>query len=852
MGNPNSFYRFDQGWNAGFYPDNQIVSDLLNEVYSAVNAALPSIAIIGTTTYGQLKTQVTNIVNQYNESPYYGNFKVEGNLIFTSPDFIWDISVKDDSLYKLDVSQIFYISGTAANGTQILLTSSIGSFTPGAYSGSFDTTLIPEELKVQEALECVNLNGSAIFPITYQYNSTIQIATSGLARGANWKLDDGVVNRFPADTLPRQNRRQFELPALTGDDQYIISIMDRIVQASLNDPDYITSIYATYDNYIILPDGWGSSVEYPSYITYERVQFNYSNSIDRVFALVGRRDGSSWLWQRFVTNIITPSIYNFINNYSEVTPLPYEPNQAGRWLYGDSFYDFEFVEFSSGCYVSNEFYPMPAKPGDQWQFNIADANLTGLDQVNVGLFTEDGTFVQKIGTATKPADISCTDLNYLCSHTFTYTLAAEDVEAYLMSISDTAFLAVDFYITYLKYYIVNSSNEEISSGLTQLSWASDSALTVEQVISQSLLSGVIFTENEGSYTIEWTVDNLPCNDTYTFKSNAGYPLTETLIFTGDEYECVCPVSTVVPTQHQASVTIPSKNGCFRLGAYNDPPVTCAFTFEFTLEGIDLSGYIAAVQAISGGLAPWLMFQILATDNYSYQPTNTETPESIAAWCNANIPGMTVVTTESSMTFTWVRTGLNCGETYIMSNCSSTSGAAGSCSGYFWSSDPLSCDCETSYYLYSLSNIINIDASDCFSTILEFWADTSSISEGFEYFDNWKQRIRIGLNGGGEKPIIEENLYRQSNGVHRRPQNKQDLSLDLHTDFFDLDTQLAMTDATRHPYLVWEGKSIFVKGDIEVATIQDFTTQSSFETLSQMKFQALKQGFQPRNSSCLTC
>jgi hypothetical protein len=75
---------------------------------------------------------------------------------------------------------------------------------------------------------------------------------------------------------------------------------------------------------------------------------------------------------------------------------------------------------------------------------------------------------------------------------------------------------------------------------------------------------------------------------------------------------------------------------------------------------------------------------------------------------------------------------------------------------------------------------------------------------------------------------------------------------LHTDFFDLDTQLAMTDATRHPYLIWEGKSIFVKGDVEVATIQDFTTQSSFETLSQMKFQALIQGFQPRNSSCLTC
>jgi len=137
-------------------------------------------------------------------------------------------------------------------------------------------------------------------------------------------------------------------------------------------------------------------------------------------------------------------------------------------------------------------------------------------------------------------------------------------------------------------------------------------------------------------------------------------------------------------------------------------------------------------------------------------------------------------------------------------------------------------------------------------MLEFWSDSNSIAQGFEYFDGWKQRVRLGINGGGEKPIIEENLYRQSNGVHKRPQNKQDLSLDLHTDFLDLPTQLALVDATRHPYLVWNQKNIFVNGDIEVATIQDFSTQSSFETLAQVKFSALLQGFQPSNSSCLTC
>jgi hypothetical protein len=155
-------------------------------------------------------------------------------------------------------------------------------------------------------------------------------------------------------------------------------------------------------------------------------------------------------------------------------------------------------------------------------------------------------------------------------------------------------------------------------------------------------------------------------------------------------------------------------------------------------------------------------------------------------------------------------------------------------------------------IYSLSQPISIQNWDCFSTIIEFWGQSDSIAEGFEYIDNWRQRIRIGLNGGGEKPQIEENIYRQSNGIFRRPQNKQDLTLDLHTDFLDVPTQLAIVGATRHKYLIWNGKNVFVTGDIEIATTQDFTSQSSFENLSQMKFSVLVQGFQPKNSSCIGC
>ena len=72
------------------------------------------------------------------------------------------------------------------------------------------------------------------------------------------------------------------------------------------------------------------------------------------------------------------------------------------------------------------------------------------------------------------------------------------------------------------------------------------------------------------------------------------------------------------------------------------------------------------------------------------------------------------------------------------------------------------------------------------------------------------------------------------------------------DFLDLETQSALVDATRHPNFVFAGQNLFVNGDIEVATIQDFTTQSSFEDLAQVKFSALVQGYQPKNSTCVNC
>lgn len=865
MGNPNPFYRFKQAWNAGFYPDNQIVSDLLNEIRGNLASNLPSLVTIGTTTVSQVKQLVKNIVNPYNSYPYYGNFEVTLDFNPEPPLFYYEIIIKDNSLYQIDSSQFIFVFGLYNTSTNVINTLVVDSFTPGAYSGSFAEPLINEEIRVSEALEVVNINGSAIFPITYSFDPISNVATSGLARGDNWFIDgNGNPDRQPVPNLPYENRRIFELPQLTGGDTFIISVMERIIQASLNDSDYTTSILAEYNKYT-MPEGWTRTIARPVFTTYDRVQATFTDSNHRRFTLVGRLDGQ-WLWQRFVSDDTTSSAYNFLSVYPENVALPFEPNQAGRWLYNDNTYDFEFVEFISGCYVSPEFYAMPAKPGDQLQFSIVDGNFTGIDSAKLGLFSQDGEFIQQIGEASR---------NCCMSIVLPYISVAvsepgfEDWESFV-DIQLTSDLQFFFSNAEQNYTGINAANDITSQLGTSIALLP--AGTVNTYDKQDFIDAVSALdwpaglEVNGELVIIDNQERVQLN--FCNYQNADYPTIQarTIVDEATYYSAYIQKLCCFPTQMQANVTIPAvQTGCYRMGLYNSGSTgnttTCELTFTWLLDG----GVNAYFDSISENYSlEYFTLALFDGVNYSQihqiqipsivPPSAGLSPTDAETFSNT-IPGMNCVYDPDADTMTWTWTvTVDCGINYNFRNV--VMDVDGNVLDGLFSTESQSCVCEpteeNAYALYSLSNIIRIDASDCFSTILEFWSDNNSISQGIEYQDNWKQKVRIGLNGGGEKPVIEESLYRQSNGVHRRPQNKQDLSLDLHTDFLDLDTQLALVDATRHPYLIWEGKSIFVTGDIEVATTQDFTTQSSFETLSQVKFQALIQGFQPKNSTCLNC
>ena len=710
MHKPNAFYRFETSWNAGFYPDNQIVSNILNDVYTGLITYLPTVAIVGVTNLENLRITLKAFVETYNAKPYFGEVVFQINYLTTTD---WVVIIYNESLLATDNTQAVIINGTNDTGGIIDSSPVLAPFAVGSYSGSFDAAPIPTEAEVANAMLIATQYGTAMFPLTYKYNGTTNIATSGLARGKNWTINsNGEPTRLPVNSQPMQNARRFRLPTLTSDEKFIITFLEKVIQSSLDNISNV-SIENDFDSYT-MPAGWTKDFTYDS-ATYDRIQINAINSTNNnVFTIIGRLDGA-WLWQRFVKVGGSVGSFDFLGYYSDTTPLPYDSSSADSSLYFNEYYEFDFCDFVDSCYVSPEFYPMPAIQGDSLQFNIPieSGNLIGLSAVKVGLFETDGTFIQQIGTATK----------------------------------------------------------------------------------------------------------------------------ESLCF----------------SQMYASVTIPAvESACYRLGVYDQPTSSCELAFTYLYDDTDYLEIINAygVKYLTIGIYNETESTWLAVEHIQIPELGGFTELDVLNFANS-INGMTCTWAEIAgyFTFDWV-IDTDCDATYSMQSYIGNDDF--SLVEPIWTSLSQTCTCQTQFYLYSLSNLIQIDAADCFSTILEFWSGNDSIAQGFEYTNNWKQRIRLGINGGGAKPIIEESVYRQSNGVHKRPQNKQDLSLDLHTDFLDEETQLALVDATRHPYLVWNQKPIFVNGEIEVATVQDFSSQSSFETLAQVKFSALVQGFQPKNSTCLNC
>lgn len=841
MATTNPFYRFEDAIEVpGLSAGARNVSLAQQSLFNDINIDYSSGTII----------QALDFINIYVDD-YNTNYKT--NFVVEVPEFPpylpatknAQIYIYDSNIVKL--YPLHRISIVLLISTSGVIISSYASFLgPINADYNYAAPLFDGEKLAYDALISQYETGSSIFPRYYKYDASTGEAKSYIARFKDCKYYEslGFVRRVPVDTQPRANRPIISFGQLDSDAKFIISLYESVIaySATIEIPAITFNDIIVRLQDLVLPDGYAFS--YTSSIgLYNRYQHNiYKVGGGQAFTLVLRDDGE-FLFQRFYAPSF--SAFDIIGAYDENDSLPYEPLDFTK-KYGGVFYDFEFCEFLSCAYPAKESYQMPVKSGDNLLFNIKrePSNLTWAPQTDIGLFDAEFNLIKKIGSASTQQYTCCTPYKSMYAGTFTqFNVSWSQIQN--TCIANTANPA-----THELGFVFGVLNDPTK---TREFWH---PLTIPLINDQDVLDVFLsFNDLLNKFDIEELVvpTGLYAKLTYTpidydctneelqsfivvREIGGGNEITWEAQITGG-------TTGFVTLDLYANAVVPSvKDGCYRFGLYK---------FGYSFDGlqsswnqqsfnigtsrflaiVDASNIAVFALAIPTATAGWLQLLDFLSNNVPFMKVEYDGSNylTITAYPYIDLPNHTIQIGTLNFS-TGVITPITLDE----------------------AADVAPLYDENINELYAFSNPINHNDSDCFSTIIQYWGENNSVAEGFEYHNNWFQQIRLGINGGGKKPIITDSVYRQSNGVHRRPQNKQDLSIDLHTDFLDFETQAALVDATRHQNFVVDGQNLFVNGDIEVATIQDFTTQSSFEDLAQVKFSALIQGYQPKNSSCLTC
>jgi len=840
MATINSFYRFEDAIQVGSLGERgRIVSLALTEIYGAIN-----VSQVGQT-LSQVLATCNGLAAQYNDD-LNANFVVD---CFYTPDpailypvqiFIYDsILAVQYPLHKISLVLIIDPTPNQVTSSSAWFMGSI----PANYN--YSGPLCADELEAYKALTQYAETGSAIFPKTYKFDSQTGIASSLVARLRPCKYDaaKGTAVRFPADTYARGARPNLQFPKLSSAGAYAIKLFNSLLPLALEPTTTLNDLYVESLQWT-LPEGYYISHNFDA-TPPERMQINIYSATDG-FAIVVRAD-NDFEFQRFYAPEYTA--LNLLSIYPANISLPYQPDTF--YKYGDIFYDFDFCEFNNCAYPAKESYLMPSKSGDEYQFNVLpyQSNVLPYESVDVGLFDKDFNLVQKIGTATKGADLTCECNQENCTElVLTYSISLEDWAAYLTDLNQ---LQVQNLSTSVNFYIIE---QEPFTQIYEVAQSFGSFVNLTETQIAEMLDGTDITFEFDEITSAWkwtyTIQNPECGKQYYMLNSIRHSdLQAITLWSSDLIEC--PIIVTPTLQLESEVLIPSvKNDCYRFGLYRFETNSFGATIYLDdTSAFPLSNSQFHVLIIGESNPPTTIKYMIVVPFY------ISTFTDFVNYINGIFPN-SITKLPNEDTFTLQICGYNNQFTNNDLFLFGTYDFGTSTFNYINLSELSNIECSTAEddvsEIYSFSNLISLDNSDCFSTMIQFWAESNAIAQGFEYYNDWYQQVRIGINGGGQKPIITESTYRQSNGVTRRPSNKQDLSIDLHTDFLDLETQSALVDATRHPNLVVDGRNIFVNGDIEVATIQDFTTQSSFEDLAQVKFSALIQGYQPKNSTCINC
>ena len=669
--------------------------------------------------------EIKNEIQLLNDAPTFASLE----LVLPSP-YPTSVGVE---VYTLEITieqQTDYLPSFIAitfDLTDGLVTSSTTVYTAGLtkLDSATNGPYIAEELKLAKTLSVYQQNGAAIFPDTFEFDSTTGIAEKRLVRAYDWKYNTAInqPQREGITDLQVIPKTVFRLRELSQNEKAMVSFfLEKPIKESLtNDNWNAGNIYL-----IPLLGDWQFD-----FITVSSVKKQLSISSSEYgisLILAGIKVSSKWYFQRFVDPVYIsgtpPDLVTLLT-----TDSPASPN-IGRLYYNASplssnYYDFDQCEF--GTVINEEPFNLIIKSGDTYQINLLkdlifnpDVEPESDEDLKIGIFDCNGQYLQDIGTFNNPFnktlqwnifwDIGTSD--YLAISILRSYFDTTNADLILKS-CNVQFIGIDTLITIPNASLVlNTTDADFADSIsTYLS--SNGFLTTWDT---AVVSGT---------TIIQFYTNCP-----SIQTNGIVAKIEIFAFTG-----AISFATFEPpaTQYQATITIPPlANGIYIIGIYN---------------------------------------------------------------------------------------------TYFVD--------------------------ETNYItLFATSQPLELNNFEDFTQMLEYGSAQDSIIEGFEYLNGWIQRIRVPLNGAGQTYSLEESIYRNSDGTFQKPQNSTDENISLHTDYLDLQTQRAMTSATRHPIFVLANQNLSVQGDLEIATNQDYTTNQSFRKLQQMRFQAKNQGYQPNNNSCL--
>lgn len=837
MSSLNPFYRFTDAPLAGpMSASGRRLSEITQELFNQLNVSFAGQKV--SELLAQLQSDVASL-NQLSGA----NFVVDLShyFIIGSAPHPFQLFVYEASLVSMYPLMKISIAGQTDSVGDI--TANVVSFLgllPDDYA--YSDPLFKGEIEAYHALKTYNDTGAAIFPTYYTFDYNTGIATSLMPRFKDCKFDvnTGQAVRSVEDQNPRGQRPFFKAGTQSKAGKYIIGLFDQLIQIARDGGTFaeVTQKYFSW----LLPTGYSLMDYYDT--TPDRCQVVvFKTGGGEAYSIV-IRDDSGITFQRFYAPDYSPT--NLLTTYPGSNQLPYEPNDL-YFRCDDVLIDYEFCEFDNCQYPPKEIYRMPIHSGDQLRFNVPDYTGNVMPYINaqVGIFDQNLGLIGNVGEAIKTEPVTLV----MRGLWFGFPVQTPQSYAAFYALFSLVYeeISIDFFLADCNGNKSGDVLASIAPGTLPDNFA-DFKILYESLPWPDYITATVV-EDSGSLLFTYVIVDAPV--CYCMVQWGNATLNPNINTTQGIIRLVDPIQLhPAATQFRAEALIPAiADGCYRLGLYNfqnqqtqRTTIWTETTFEipenafFAFANISDSNF-AYVVAIPKTVTNLLQFSNWIKATFPLAIVNYETSGAdslTVSMCPYNDLLQTLDVFPCIGTYDFDL------EEFTTSPIDEFS--TESCGGDGHINE-----------IYSLSNILDLDDAECFSSIIKFWSAPQSLVAGWEYnFDGWYQQVRLGINGGGAKPKIEEATYRQSNGVHRRPQNKQDLSVDLHTDFLDLETQSALVDATRHSNFVFQDKNLFVNGDIEVATIQDFSTESSFEDLAQVKFSALIQGYQPKSSTCINC